>query len=966
MRPPSLRALGETCRRFALVLFLAASARGAVAQLVAPGDKIYVLRTGRFDIYYPLELAREADRLSSFADETYASLALRFPEGAASSRRIPILLADGYSSPNGSFSSYPSDRIVLLVAPTRLFSDLGSYDDDLRDIFTHELTHAISLRTKNPSWAFLAGLLGDLVEPADLTATRSIIEGAAVASEGKGNSGRARDPLARSLVAQDILEGKFKDFWQAAGAWDEYPFGRAAYLYGGLFSAWLIEKGGDEAYAAFWHNLGRGNFLAGIEGGLFMKGAFEAAYGQSLSATWDEFREAMTIREGVVMATRRLVPTPGYITALAAGSSGLYWADASAGAVLALATDGSREPRRIFEADGYVSRLDLSPDGGRILVSWARVSGGKQEPVAVIRDAITGKGAGAEIKGLCDAAFAGDALVGISSEGYRTDLVLERSGERKVLLAGGPSRSYANPSSLDGATIYCIAKEGGRTLLVRVDAATSRASVLVPSLPLDRIRSLSLSPAKDGGARIALSFAPEGSLYRLAIVEDPPLGAGDGEARLFRQETLLSGSVLMPSQGPEGICYLGRFAGGEYPCAYPDDNPALALREASASWAELNPSFGKPDEAPIAAATARSAAPALPLALRTLRYPSLSSDLDSAGLVVIGSDIAERLAWSIDARYDWAAQGADLSLYLGFGLEPFSLALTVSDGFSAGDSGETRESSAKLELARSWNLQPARREIELGIVAAAAAFAPAQAGSAYEGAYDSAAAAARASLRYSSYRSSYFAPFGKTGAGGDLSFDAEWPLAPAASPRPALSIEAGADAALAPLGFALSARAAFSPDGSVAFGPTERTPVGSSSSVLSPRYDSYLEYASLPSRGDFFAFGEASITPISAEIQERLTLGRILAPLYLNRIALSGGLRGAAYGADLVDLASASSGGGPELLSSIFGRMTLTGTPLVGMASCVQLTAGAEVSWAFDARLAAKGLRIAFLAGASL
>jgi hypothetical protein len=951
-----MRSRPRRLRTLLAAILLSLAALGASAQLVEPGRRLFRTTTTRFDIYYPQELAAEAARLSSFADAIYAELAPRFPGGASGRRRIPVLLADGYSSINGSFSPYPSNRIVLLAASPRLMSDLGSFDDDLRAVFSHELAHALSLGTRSPFWSFWAAILGDSVEPCLWTAPGSLIEGAAVASEGGAGTGRAKDPLAVSLVKQDILEGKYKDFWQATGAWDAYPFGRLPYNYGGLFSSYLIEEYGHERYAELWQRLGEGNIFAGIGGCLFLKGAFEATYGKPLAEAWEEFRDSVAIREPVIMEPRRLAPRPGYITALAAGSSGLYWADASQGAVLRLAP-GERVPRRLFAADGSVERLDISRDGARLLVSFSRSEGDKSSRVALVRDAATGRALGPELPGLSEAAFAGDAIVGITNHGYETDLVLEREGERRVLLAGGPTRSYASPASLDGATVYCLAKDSGRVLVVRVDAVTGRAWALAPGLPLEHLRSLALG-VEGGRARLALCFASEGGLYRLALVRD----LGGSDATVERQETLLSGSVLMPSVADK-IYYVGRFSEGEYPCSYPEDNPFLALREAGASWAALDPSFLEPERAPgrddSISSNAQSAI--LPLLFRVLRVPSIPLDGDSAGIAVVGADIAERLSWSLDARYNWEVEGAELALSVSLGLRPWSLAASLSDSFSSSGGEQKRSSSASLFLGRAWSFVPSRRRIALTLDAAAAATAPAAEGEAYASPYESAGAAAGALLRFSSYRSAYSPPFSTIGAGADIALDAEWRLAPSGDARPAFSLEAGADGSLATLGLSCDLRAAASPDGSVAFGPALRELEHGGDSILSPRYGSYYEYSALPARGDFYASGEVSLNPANFELQKRLSLGRLLSPLYLNRLGIYGGARAAIYGASMRDGLS-----GAEILSSAFGRIALTGAPLVGTASDIHVTLGAELSWAFREDLVDSPLRIAFLAGLSL
>ncbi|HRY53554.1 MAG TPA: hypothetical protein P5142_02950 [Spirochaetia bacterium] len=965
--------------RAGLALALALAGLPAGAQLLAPGEELYRLETGRFDIYYPAALSAEARRLASFADASFASLARRFPEGARDPGRIPVLLSKRLASPNGSFSPYPSDRIVLFPAPIPLGSELGSFEDGLAAVFAHELAHALSLRSRGPLWRALAALFGDPIEPSLWMAGSALIEGAAVAGEGEpfpaggGGGGRARDPFALALLRQDLLEGRGKDFWQASEAWDAYPFGRLPYNYGGLFTARLLEGGGEERYAELWRRVGSGNILAGLEGGLLFKGAFEACYGEELDAAWSSFLESAAIREPVVRETRRLSAEPGYLGALAAGETGLYWADASRGAILRL-EPGAIKPRRLLEADGSVGRLELSADGSRLLVSAERARPWGEESFAFLVDAARGRPLGKAVPDLREAAFAGSALVGLSSRGFESDLVLVEGAGRRVLLEGGRGRSFASPACPDGKLLYCLAREASETRILKLELASGKAWVLATESFLGGLRSLRAAPAPGGGNRLALSFAAEGELPRLALLDDPPSGRPGSEAgpTLLRQETLLSGSVFQPFPSGEAVYYIGRFSAGEYPCAYPLDHPDLSLRGSEASWIPFEASTAGAEEEALEAAPAElerassptaapTEAPALPLLLRSFRYPSIPLEGDSAGLGLVGSDLAARLGWSLEARYNWVLEAAELGLGLSLAREPWTFSASLSDSFEDRAAGARRSSGASLAAARSFSSFPRRRELSLELAAVAAARAPAEPGSAYAAEPDYAAGAGSLLLAFSNFRDEHFPPFARSGLGAELSLDAEWPLPPAETQaRPALAAEAGLGAALPFLGLAATLRAAASPDASVLLGPGGRSLADTGDSVLAARCGSYYEYASLPERGSLYAFAEASAQPLSLELQRRLGLGRLRSPLYLNRIFLGAGLRAALYGAEPGEL------GGAELLSSAFGRLALTASPLVGAAAQAHATAGMELSWAFRGDLVEGQARLAFLAGLSL
>jgi hypothetical protein len=976
---PGLRTSISKIQRIALAWTLAAAAalHPLSGQETALGRGILEISTLYFDVYFPAALEEDARRLASFADGIYDTLAQIFPDGAAEKRRFPVLLVEGNASLNGSFTSYPSDRIRLEVAPSRLGSDLGSFADDLREIFAHELAHGLSLSTRGPVWSFWSRLMGDAVSPTLWVAPTGLVEGAAVATEGLAapspvspSYGRTTDPLARALIQQDILEGKYKSFWQAAGAWDAYPYGRLPYIYGGFFTEYLLRSYGPDRYAELWREMSSGALIRGIDGLPPLKGAFEKVYGHPLDFAWAGFRSTMAIRAPVIMEAGRLTRSPGSISAMAVGTTRLYWADAAAGAVMSLEAAGGA-PRRLFAADGRIGRLDLSRNEDRLLVSWVKIVEGREVPLVIAWDLERGRFVGGERRGLREAAFAGgadpEAILAIRPEAYRTDLVLASRGEERVLLRGGPERLYAWPLSLDGRIVYCLARDSAKVLLLRLDGDTGLTETLVPGLPLEHLRSLSGSASPEGIPLLALSFASSsetegsGSLYRAAILEDSaedPRGPGLGPV-LRRQESQLSGSVLMPAlaSGGGSLFYVGRFSDGEYPCVLEPDDPALSFRSDRASWAALDPSFKAPAGGKVSADFSPTRASLLPLLLRSFRYPSVGPDLDAAGIGLVGEDLSGLLAWKIEAHYAWKAQGANLGLGLSLDLKPWNLDLSLSDRFIAAASGAYyRRSGVDLDAGRYWSFLPSRRRLRLEVQTHTAALAAAS-GSAYGSEYFLGGTALATSVGYSSYAAAYFPPFSESGWGITASLDGEWRHRPLSRPYPALSATVEANGALPFLGLEAAGYLSFSPDGSLRFGPAGRELVlDGGPSVLMSRYPEFQEYRSLGVAGALYAFAEASFLAFSAEVQRRVELGKIFVPLYVQRFQIRGGLRGAYLG----ELGSSLIG-----LSSAYGQALVAMSPLLGVAVDLRVRAGVEASWAFHVEPGPSQLRLSYILSAS-
>jgi len=949
-------------------VFLAVLAGFVGGQDLGPGRRLERISTKYFDIFFPATLQQEARRLSSFADELRDELAASL--GIETPRRFPVLMTDEYEILNGSYTPMPSERITLYAAPTRIDSNLGPFDDDLRSLFLHELVHALSLTIRSPFWEAAALVLGDPVAPAFFLAPANFIEGATVSMESSGGHGRVGDPLSGGLIIQNLAEGIKRDFWQTAGAWDPYPFGSIYYVYGGYFSAWLKEKYGEASYAELWKAFGRGGSGSGIEDGLFANGAFRSSFGLGLDEAWRTFLLDSQLKRPLVTATRPLVDEPGYIAALTAGPAPdgkgavVYWADASEGAVLSKHADGG-PTTRLFASDGYVNRLSLSGDGSRLLVSSAREENGF--PRLVVREWDIGarRFIGGERRGIREAAYVGSgeaseaAIVAIATEAYRTDIVLEENRERRVLLRGGDRRAYGSPGSSDGATVYAIARDEGKNLLVRHEVASGKNFVLTPERPLDHLRYLSVGPES-----LTFGYADERGLYRLGLA-DRGDSSEDGQVmRLLVQECEISGGVHYPVRvgddaSPIGrIFYLGAFSDGHRPCEYPLDAPALAPRGAAAAWIELDRSFASPRRYSgnlDPDSFAQEPAPYFPAAFRVLRLPSIGSDLDSAGLALMGQDLTRRLDWSLDAQYSWGAKAANAAFSLDLGLAPYAITFSASDLFARGKNEYRRESSASLRLQRSWRGFPSRRGLSLGLGGLVGAFAPAPAGSPYSASYDSASAGAEIYASAGEGRSGYFPPFSSSGAGAGLSVQGEWPLAPVAGGAPALSLVGSASAATEFLGLEAAVFAAASVDGRTLFGPSERSRsnvLGSyAKSILPLPAPELYSYAGTKIAGALYAYADLGLLVFSAELQSRL-MG---SPLYARRARLRGGLRAGAIGA----IPSAPSGAF-VFFPSAYARLAAELTPLVGAGTGFAVELGGEVEYPFSAAAAGPAWRLIF------
>jgi hypothetical protein len=906
----------------AAAIFLAA-ARVCAGPVFAPGQKLFTIKTEHFDIIFSEPSRPTALALASFAED-----ALSYVEGELSlplPRRLPVAITPDIGSFNGYMTPLPYPHIVLF--DTALDPRWTAFENNLRGLFIHELTHAVSLQSRAPWADFLSGVFGSWISPALANAPEFMVEGVTVGLEGEGGpGGRAADPLVKERIRQDIRENRFKSPLECEGVYDAYPGGDVFYEYGGLFTAYLRERYGKESYARLWESLGDlipSLSLDPYERGFFK--AFEKVYGLGFEEAWADFRDAMALG-GIEEAPERIGPErPQSISSLAAGGSSLFWADGFEARALELdvATGATRV---LFPADSSCAITDASADGSRLLVYRSVVLPDSRDRLeTALFDVAAGRFVPAlAAPGLRDARFFRDGYVGIAPNLHDTDLVLVRGAERVVLLPGSEGVMYSSPAVLDEDRIALVVCVGARRAVGIYDAGSGKLDLVRPegdpdgpdARILDYVRGVSAS-----GGRLWLDYDSDDRLYKLGAVEGL-----DGEGpRLVRvEETDRSGGVFGPVELGDRVYYAGRFSegfricvapgtvsgeggtrtGGEKEIAYrlePFD-PEAIREEAEGSIAE-------------AARTAR-VEPYRPLAyLNPFRFwvpyvdpATIGRSFRPFALFYMGDPISANTVF-LTAGYDSSYPMADLGLeWICYDL-PVVLDFSLADGLRYGASDRPeRLSSASASASLALPLFPRPRAIRLGLGGEVFARASGTSDSPYGWGY--AEPGAVASL-YAAWKGRTIGPYKSSGRGLDLIgyYDLELDEATskvetdliASLDRPALRLDLWAAWADHPILRLDSTSKVFSSD----------------------RRPSYYEYAD-SGRGaaDLCVQGTASWRLADQPIRSEI-LG-----LYLNRLLLDSGYRGAYFDG--------------EYLQSCFARASLDLSAGVGALGAVGFRIFAE------------------------
>ena len=137
-------------------------------------NTFYQINTKYFQIIYKLESLETATIIAENADRIYEEIAKKL--GTETNLSLPVLIRSDIQALNAYFSSYPYNRIVLYdTVPDS--ADLGVFSNTILSVFSHELTHAVTLNMKSKFWQVMSFLFGDFFSPTVLTSPTMFSEG---------------------------------------------------------------------------------------------------------------------------------------------------------------------------------------------------------------------------------------------------------------------------------------------------------------------------------------------------------------------------------------------------------------------------------------------------------------------------------------------------------------------------------------------------------------------------------------------------------------------------------------------------------------------------------------------------------------------------------------------------------------------------------------------------------------------
>lgn len=901
-------------------------------------DHLIVTKTAYFDFIYTDTSAETAQLLVRYADGLADEICLLLDTSMKG--RIPVYLNPDVQILNAYFTPYPYNHIVLYdTTPTD--GSLGSFHNTILKVFYHELTHAISMNIRTPFWQLMADIFGDALSMNSLlTMPLSFLEGVTVSFESSDGEGRLNDPLTQHFIVQNKIEHTSPTWKDVAGARDVYPGSKASYIYGGAFSSYLQKTYGMEKYAELW------------TGGLtllpFLQPKFKSTYNISIGDAWDSFLSSISVPSDIAENTFSLSGTsPGVYSCLASGPDGLVWADGNTGSVWFRKYNGTII--KLFDSDGTLHNLSFSPNGKLLLVSLAEISGASVRAKVRLFDVSSLRFLAESYENLRDASFAGDeeTICAIESIAQRTSLVVFSRGNnpvKRVLMTAGPGMDISalyNPVFAGSGTLACIASNGldRQILLISIDTLLAQKLNLPPELTYIRYLDSTLV---NGNPVLSFSWANKETLYRYAVYHP------DNNA-LFLQSKDYSGAVFSPviDTSGEKIVYIASFSGHDSLLFLDTEtNPSLTVKVDAADTDSVSPSPAIPLEIP-----GSHFYNPLPWFMEGVFIPfpkampiNTGMDTLAPGFLYVTGDPTERYTLLFNPSFSIEPFFMDTTFQTKIALNDISLSTEINDNLKPALFTFTpyRDTSASLSLNRSFILGPSWKSIGISVESMGHWYAPdiVLFDNPYKAIFESYSLSAGSTVSFSAIRKKKIPQFplfavNSTGV-SSLLYGYYGVAFPDSIATPVIQGKISVLTPFVPLSLSVSAALAdglsFSPL-SVYVSSVNVRDFESGVVRLIPVFPEYDNTVFEYINSSHTLGVVAELTPLSFEIQR----GVPLVPLYLNRFLCIAGYRGA-----LFDISNSS----PLYIDSVYGKVSLQSSIIMGALTQVLLEANAQYAYA--------------------
>ena len=535
-------------KRFIILLFFVIFELSYSQNVIfKPFRKLYTIQTEKFEIIFPIESRRTAEKLSEFADEIYEEYSKILNSSVYG--KIPITITADMNLFNAWAIPLPYPAMVLFDTAE---DDTIIDSDNFKGTFIHELTHLLSLASENAG--FQTRVLGNWASMLFLNTPLFMLEGIGVSMESYKGFGRANDPLVKQLLRQDIYEGKFKTPIQLSDIWSKRYTG-IYYEYGGLFSKYLQERFGMEKYNELWNVMRKKLSFSFLIYNSGFYGAFKKVYGINFMEVWGDFQNSLTLENVNPSEEMRVNNKETYISDLASYGDMVYYIDNNIGALYSYKynRNGINEKKDLkleFYIDRTSESLDISSDGKKALIVSRTYNAGLYRYVIKEYDLEKKKRTKRKYFDIQYARFFKNGVIGIGKDLHNPILVyIDENENKEILLDANDNFSYSFPTIIDDNNIALIITDYGRRHIAIFNYETKTLRYVN-----DRDDSLNfVRYLRYSNGKLLFSYNDNDRFYKLGELD---LNANN--IKLYDKD--FSGGVISPVYSDNSFYYRGKFS----------------------------------------------------------------------------------------------------------------------------------------------------------------------------------------------------------------------------------------------------------------------------------------------------------------------------------------------------------------------------------------------------------------------
>ncbi|WP_432633120.1 TreP protein [Brachyspira sp.] len=519
-----------------------------------PFRKLYTIQTEKFEIIFPMESRRTAEKLAKVADGIYeeCSKLLNSEVNFKVNGKIPVTITPDVNIFNAYAGSLLQYSSITIYDSAGVNEATYNMVDVLADTFLHELVHLLSLSSENAGAQ--TRVLGNWATLQWLNIPLFMVEGVTVSVESYKGFGRANDPYIKHTLRQDIYEGKFKTPIQASDFWSKKPSG-AYYLYGGLFSKYLQDRFGIEKYNELWNVMRKKISFSFLVYNSGVYGAFKKVYGMNFIEVWADFQNSLTLENVSPSEELRVNEKETYISDLHSYGDKVYYIDNNIGALYSykqnrISVDNEKDLKLEFYIDRTSESLDISSDGKRALIVSTTYNAGLYKYITKEYDLEKKKRTKRKWENILFARFFRGGIIGIGKDLHNAVLVyIDENDNKEILLEANDNYSYSSPTVIDDNNIALIVSEFGKRHIAIFNYQTK-------TLRYVETRDESLNFARYlrySNGKLLFSYNNNDRFYKLGELD---LNANN--IKLYDKD--FSGGVFAPVYAENSIYYIGNFS----------------------------------------------------------------------------------------------------------------------------------------------------------------------------------------------------------------------------------------------------------------------------------------------------------------------------------------------------------------------------------------------------------------------